>query len=78
MTGRILAVAVIGGVFVLEAGSSLIQILGKRILKRKIFAVAPLHLYFQNRGWEEPKIVMRAWLLGVFFAILGLYLAFIR
>jgi len=78
LTGRILAVAVIGGVFVLEAGSSLIQILGKRILKRKIFAVAPLHLYFQNRGWEEPKIVMRAWLLGVFFAILGLYLAFIR
>jgi len=78
LTGKILAVAVIGGVFVLEAGSSLVQILGKKLLKRKIFAVAPMHLYFQNRGWEEPKIVMRAWLLGVVFAILGLYLAFIR
>lgn len=78
LNGRIIALAVIGGVFVLEVGSSLIQILGKKILKRKIFPVAPLHLYFQNRGWEEPKIVMRAWLVGIVFAILGLYIAFIR
>lgn len=78
LTGKIIAIAVIGGVFVLEVGSSLIQILGKKLLKRKIFAVAPMHLYFQSRGWEEPKIVMRAWLLGVCFAILGLYIAFIK
>lgn len=78
LTGKILAVVVIGGVFILEVGSSLIQILGKKFLHRKILPVAPLHLYFQKRGWDEPKIVMRAWLLGVFFAILGLYLAFIK
>ena len=78
LTGKILALAVIGGVFILEVGSSLIQILGKKILKKKIFPVAPIHLYFQKRGWEEPKIVMRAWLMGVVFAILGLYLAFIK
>lgn len=78
LTGKTLTVAVIGGVFVLEVGSSLIQILGKKILGKKILPVAPLHLYFQKRGWEEPKIVMRAWLLGVVFAILGLYLAFIK
>ncbi len=76
LTGKTLAIAVIGGVFVLEVGSSLIQILGKRFLHRKIFPVAPLHLYFFKRGWDEPKIVMRGWLLGVFFAVLGLYLAF--
>lgn len=76
LTGKPLAIAVIGGVFVLEAGSSLIQILGKKFLKRKLFPVAPLHLYFLKKGWEEPKIVMRGWLLGVFFAILGLYVAF--
>jgi phospho-N-acetylmuramoyl-pentapeptide-transferase len=75
LTGRTLAIVVIGGVFVLEVGSSLIQLLGKKLLKRKIFPVAPLHLYFLKRGWDEPKIVMRAWLLGAFFAILGLYLA---
>ena len=78
LTGKILAMGVIGGVFVLEIGSSLLQILAKKYLKRRLFPVAPLHLYFQKRGWEEPKIVMRAWLIGVVFAILGLYLAFIK
>jgi phospho-N-acetylmuramoyl-pentapeptide-transferase len=75
LTGKTLAMVVIGGVFVLEVGSSLIQLLSKRFLGRKIFPVAPLHLYFLKKGWDEPKIVMRAWLLGAFFAILGLYLA---
>lgn len=78
LTGKTLTMAIIGGVFVLEVGSSLIQILGKRFLGRKILPIAPLHLYFQKRGWDEPKVVMRGWLLGVVFAVLGLYLAFIK
>ena len=78
LNGKIIAMAVIGGVFVIEVGSSLIQIMGKKFLKRKIFPVAPFHLWLQQRGWEEPKIVMRAWLVGVVFAILGLYIAFIN
>ncbi|QQG40461.1 MAG: phospho-N-acetylmuramoyl-pentapeptide-transferase [Candidatus Levyibacteriota bacterium] len=78
LTGKTLALAVIGGVFVIEVGSSLIQILGKNFLGKKIFHAAPFHLYLQERGWEEPKIVMRAWLLGFLFAIIGLYLAFIK
>lgn len=78
LTGKIIALAVIGGVFVLEVGSSLLQILGKKFFGRKILPASPLHLYLQKRGWEEPKIVMRAWILGVFFAIVGLFLAFIK
>lgn len=78
LTGKTLALAIIGGVFVIEVGSSLIQILGKNFLGKKIFHAAPFHLYLQERGWEEPKIVMRAWLLGFLFAIIGLYLAFIK
>ena len=78
LSGKTLAMAVIGGVFVLEVGSSLLQIFWKRVFGKKLFPVAPLHLYFQKRGWDEPKIVMRAWLIGVVFAILGLYLAFIE
>jgi phospho-N-acetylmuramoyl-pentapeptide-transferase len=78
LTGKTLAIVVIGGVFVLEIGSSLIQLLSKKYLHRRIFPAAPIHLYFLKRGWAEPKIVMRAWLLGAFFAILGLYLAFIK
>jgi phospho-N-acetylmuramoyl-pentapeptide-transferase len=78
LNGKTLAIAVIGGVFVLEIGSSLIQLLSKKFLKRRILPAAPIHLYFLKRGWAEPKIVMRAWLVGAFFAILGLYLAFIK
>jgi|SRR3989344_6751301 len=77
LTGKALALVVIGGVFVLEIGSSLLQLLSKRFFGRKILPVAPLHLTLQHRGWEEPKIVMRAWIVGIFFAILGLFLAFI-
>lgn len=78
LTGKTVALAVIGGVFVLEVGSSLIQLLGRKFLKRKILPVAPLHLYFLQRGWGEPRTVMRGWLLGFFFAIVGLYIAFIK
>lgn len=75
LTGKVLALGLIGGVFVLEGGSSLIQLLSKKYLGRRVFPAAPLHLYLQKRGWEEPKIVMRAWLIGAFFALLGLYIA---
>lgn len=78
LTGKILALGIIGGVFVLEIGSSLIQLLSKKYLKKKVFPVAPLHLWLLHRGWEEPKIVMRAWLLGFIFAIIGLYIAYIH
>jgi len=77
LTGKVTALGLIGGVFVLEAASSLLQILGKKYLGRKILPIAPIHLYLMKKGWEEPKIVMRAWLVGILFAILGLYIAFV-
>lgn len=73
--GKTTALAVIGGVFVLEVSSSLIQLLSKRFLGRKALAAAPLHLWLQHRGWEEPKIVMRFWILAIVLAIFGLWLA---
>jgi len=78
LTAKILALAVIGGVFVLEVGSSLLQMLWKKFFGKKLFPASPLHLMLQYKGWEEPKIVMRAWLLGFFFAIVGLYLALVK
>lgn len=75
LTGKILALAVIGGIYIVIILSSLIQILSKKILKRKIFPVAPIHMYFKYIGWEEPKIVMRFWLAGSMLAIFGLWLA---
>jgi len=78
LTGKPISVAIIGGVFVIEIGSSFIQILSRKFLKRKLLPATPIHVYFIKRGWEEPKVVMRAWLLGVVFAILGLYIAFLK
>jgi len=75
LTGSIIALVVIGGIFVIEISSSAIQILGWRIFKRPIFPLAPIHHAFLAIGWEEPKIVMRAWLAGIMLAIFGLWLA---
>lgn len=78
LTGKTVALVFIGGVFLMEVASSLIQILSKKFLGRKVFPAAPLHLLLLRIGWDEPKIVMRAWILGFLFAVLGLYIAFIR
>ncbi len=77
LTGSIVALLIIGGVFVVEIASSAIQILGWKILKRPIFPLAPLHHTLLAIGWEEPKIVTRAWLAGIILAIIGLWLAYI-
>src|SRR3989338_6008626 len=74
--GKAFALPIIGGVFVVEIASSLIQLLGKRFLGRKIFPVAPFHLWLQLKGWEEPKIVMRFWIIAILFAVFGLMVAF--
>ncbi len=76
--GKAFALPIMGGVFVIEIGSSLIQLLGKKFLNRKIFPVAPFHLLLQMRGWEEPKIVMRLWLISIIFVIFGLMISFMR
>lgn len=75
LTGKILALAIIGGVFVVVVLSSFIQILSKKITGKKFLPVAPLHMYFKYIGWEEPKIVARFWLAQGMFAILGLWIA---
>jgi phospho-N-acetylmuramoyl-pentapeptide-transferase len=75
--GKSPALGIIGGVFVLEVTSSFIQLLWKRVFHKKIFAAAPLHLWLQYKGWEEPKIVMRFWIISMVFAIFGLWLALI-
>lgn len=77
LTGKILGLGVIGGVYVIIIASSLAQIVSKKFLKRKVLPISPIHMYFKYIGWEEPKIVLRFWLVGIIFAIFGLWLAFI-
>lgn len=78
LTGKIFALAIIGGVFIVEVGSSFIQMLSKHFHGKKLFTVAPLHLWFMHRGWEEPKVVVRFWLAAILFAIFGLWLGVIK
>ena len=66
---------IVGGVFLIDGGSSLLQILSKNIFKRRIFPNCPLHHWLEVLGWEEPKIVARAWLTGLILAIFGVWLA---
>ena len=75
LTGKMLAMAIIGGMFVIIVASSAVQILSKKILKKKILPVSPIHMYFKYIGWEESKIVSRFWLAGGVFAILGLWIS---
>lgn len=77
LTGSIIALVVIGGIFVIEIVSSAVQILSWRILKKPLLPLAPLHHSFLAIGWEEPKIVMRAWFAGLMLAIFGLWLSMI-
>lgn len=77
LLGKVVALVIIGFIFVAEIASSLIQLIAKKYFKKKIMPAAPLHLTFQERGWEEPKIVQRAWLLQIMLTIFGVWLAVI-
>src|SRR3989344_5282763 len=76
LLGKPIALAVIGGVFVAEVSSSAVQLLSKKFRGKRVFEVAPFHLWLPNKGWQEPKIVFRFWLAQTIFAVLGLWLSF--
>ncbi len=75
MTNAFFLLPIIGILFVIEAGSSLIQIISKKLFHRKIFISAPIHHHLQAKGWEESKVVMRFWIIGGVAAMLGIFLA---
>jgi phospho-N-acetylmuramoyl-pentapeptide-transferase len=68
-----LILPIIGFVFVAEAGSSLLQILSKKLRAgRKIFRIAPIHHHYEALGWEETKVTMRFWIIGQVVGVIGL------
>lgn len=77
LTNSVFVLPIIGLVFVLEAGSSLIQILSKKIFKRKIFISAPLHHHLEAKGWPETKVTMRLWIIGAICACLGIMIGLV-
>ncbi len=74
LLGKIVPLVIVGAPFIVEGLSSAIQIFSKLYLHKKVFPAAPIHLTLQKMGWEEPKIVFRAWLATVILSIFGLWL----
>jgi phospho-N-acetylmuramoyl-pentapeptide-transferase len=69
---------VIGGLFVLETLSVIIQIVWFKITKKRVFKMAPLHHHFELLGWPEIKVIIRFWLLGALFSGLGFFLYYLK
>lgn len=67
-----LVLAVIGGLFVLETVSVMVQVVSYKLTGKRVFAMAPLHHHFEQKGWKEPTIVIRFWIISVVLALLGL------
>jgi len=69
---RELLLVVIGGIFVAEAMSVILQVASFRLRKRRVFKMAPIHHHFELKGWAEPKLVVRFWILAALLALLSL------
>ena len=64
--------AIIGGLFVLETVSVIVQVASFKLTGRRVFRMAPLHHHFEKKGWAEPTIVIRFWIIAVILAMIGL------
>ncbi len=67
-----LVLVLVGGLFVLEAGSVILQVSSFKLTGKRVFRMAPLHHHFELKGWAEPKIIVRFWILAVLFALISL------
>ena len=72
ITKHELVLAIIGGLFVMEALSVIIQVVSFKLTGRRIFRMAPIHHHFEKMGWQEPTIVIRFWIVAVVLAMIGL------
>ncbi|MEH3148501.1 MAG: phospho-N-acetylmuramoyl-pentapeptide-transferase [Methylobacterium frigidaeris] len=67
-----IVLAVVGGLFVLEILSVIIQVASFKLTGKRVFRMAPIHHHFEQKGWKEPQVVIRFWIIAVILALLGL------
>jgi phospho-N-acetylmuramoyl-pentapeptide-transferase len=67
-----LVLAIVGGLFVLEAVSVIVQVASFRLTGKRVFRMAPLHHHFEQKGWPESTVVVRFWIIAVVLALVGL------
>lgn len=75
LTNSLFILPIIGLIFVIEGGSSLIQIVSKKFFGRKVFISAPIHHHLEATGWPETKITMRFWVIAMVMAFIGVMIA---
>ena len=73
-----LVLVLVGGVFVMEAVSVILQVASFKWRGKRIFAMAPIHHHFEKKGWSETQVTIRFWILSVVFALLGILALKIR
>jgi phospho-N-acetylmuramoyl-pentapeptide-transferase len=72
MTKQEILLAIVGGLFVLEALSVIFQVASYKLRRKRIFRMAPLHHHFELKGWAEPKVIVRFWIITIFLALIAL------
>ena len=72
ITKHELVLAIVGGLFVLEAISVIVQVVSFKLTGKRVFAMAPLHHHFEKKGWAESTIVVRFWIIASILALIGL------
>ena len=67
-----IVLAIMGGIFVIETLSVILQVISFRFTGRRLFRMAPLHHHYELKGWEEPKIIVRFWIISLILVLIGL------
>jgi phospho-N-acetylmuramoyl-pentapeptide-transferase len=72
MTKNEIVSAIIHGVFLMEALSVIIQVVSFKLTGKRVFRMAPLHHHYELKGWAEPKIIVRFWVISIMLAMVAL------
>jgi phospho-N-acetylmuramoyl-pentapeptide-transferase len=72
ITKQEIVLVIVGGIFVVEALSVIVQVTSFKLLGRRIFRMAPIHHHFELKGWAEPKIIVRFWIISIILALVAL------
>ena len=72
ITKHEIVLAIVGGLFVLETVSVIVQVASFKLTGKRVFRMAPIHHHYEKKGWAEPTIVIRFWIIAVLLGLIGL------
>jgi len=72
VTKQEILLVIVGGIFVMEALSVIIQVFSFKVRKKRVFRMAPIHHHFELKGWAEPKIIVRFWIIGIILGLIAI------